>query len=64
MKPFWMVLRGQPQSGAHKRHETLASAKEEAVRLCEKEKTRFYVLRAVEYVQPVEKPLEIEWKKL
>ena len=62
--PFWMVLRDNPGSGAHKRHETLAEARGEAARLCEKERDRFFILRAVTSVQPKEKPIEFDWKKL
>ena len=63
-KKFWMVLRDNSGSGTHKRHETLRDAKMEAVRLCEKERSRFFVLRAVETVQPMELPIELEWGKL
>ena len=62
-KKFWMVLRDNPGSGAHIRHDTLRSAKEEAARLCERERARFFVLRAVEFVQPKEMPIEVEWGK-
>ena len=63
-KKFWMVLRDNAGSGAHLRHDTLKSAKEEAARLCEKERARFFVLKAVETVQPKEVPVELEWGKL
>ena len=63
-KKFWMILRDNPGSGSHKRHETLSEAKMEAVRLCEKERSRFFVLKAVESVQPKEVPVELEWGKL
>ena len=62
-KKFWMVLRDNAGSGTHKKHDTLTSAKEEAARLCEKERSRFFVLKAVETVQPKETPFEAEWGK-
>ena len=64
MKTFWMVLRDNQGSGAHIRHNTLKDAKEEAVRLCEKERAKFFILKGTEFVQPKEIPFEAEWKKL
>jgi len=63
-RKFWMVLRDNPGSGSHKKHDTLRDAKEEATRLCEKERSRFFVLRAVESVQPKEMPFEADWGRL
>ena len=63
-KKFWMVLRDNPGSGAHTKHATLRDAKEEAMRLCEKERSKFFILKTVELIQPKEVPFEAEWKKL
>lgn len=58
MNKFWMVIRDTSPNICQKRHETYDSAKEEAERLCNKERARFYILEAVEVLQLKNIPIE------
>ena len=57
-----MILRANGNSTSSVRHETIEGAKKEAARLCVKEKTEFYVLEAIEFVE-IPMP-DVEWQKI
>jgi len=58
-KKFWMVY-GSGKGGPTVLHENLESAKTEAVRLANREKVAFYVLRCVGVAAPKAPP--VEWR--
>ena len=53
---FWMVVR-EGQSSTNQKHTEYIVAEAEATRLAEKEKARFYILEAIEYVEPQPMPV-------
>ena len=53
---FWMVVR-EGQSSTNTKHTTYQVAEAEARRLAEKERFRFYILEAIEYVEPQPMPV-------
>jgi len=61
---FWIVQRadGKNVSKAFYRHYQIESAKNEAARLCQQERTKFYVLEVVSFVQPETPP--VKWTEV
>lgn len=53
---FWMVIR-EGQSSTNTKHTTYQVAEAEARRLAEKERSRFYILEAIEFVEPQQTPV-------
>jgi len=61
---FWMVLRDNQGSGAHIRHRTYNEALKEAHRLCQKEKSTFFILEATTAIRPKPQLIPTEIIKL
>jgi hypothetical protein len=53
---FWMVIR-EGQSSTNTKHTTYKVAEAEARRLAEKERSRFYILEAIEFVELQQTPV-------
>jgi len=59
MNQFWMVYVEESNHGPEYKHETLASARTEAARLCAVRGKPTYVLKAMSVCQPVVKWLDL-----
>ena len=57
-KSFWSVWRASSGSASNKRHDSFQSALDEAERLARIENAKFFVLRTIGIVAPVESPVE------
>ena len=56
IQKFWMVIR-EGQSSTNIKQPTYENAEMEAMRLAEKERCRFYILEAIEYVEIQQMPV-------
>ena len=59
---FWMVIREKDGCATARRHVTLGEAKVEAERLCAKERAAFFILEAIEKLEPERPPMV--WRKI